>query len=255
VDPIQMILLFAAAFVAGVINAVAGGGSFISFPALLLTGVPPISANATNTAALWPGAVASVGAYRRELATQRSQIVTFGILSLVGGLGGALLLLRTQDALFERMIPWLMLGATLVFAASPAITRAIKGVKGSAPGSHGLGRRAVVFTLYILVAVYGGFFGAGLGILTLAVLGLLGFENIHEMNALKTLQAALINGVALLAFVAAGVIQWPETLVMVLGAVAGGYGGAAVARRLEPSWVRAAVIVVSVSLTAYFFVR
>lgn len=254
-DPLQIVLLFVAAFVAGVINAVAGGGSFISFPALVLTGVPPISANATNTAALWPGAVASVGAYRRELANQRAQIITFGVLSLIGGLLGALLLLRTQDALFERLIPFLMLGATLVFAASPAITRAIKRAQDGAVHRSGIARRVLVFALYMLVAIYGGFFGAGLGILTLAVLGLLGFENIHEMNALKTLQAAVINGVALLAFVVAGVIQWPQALVMVVGAIAGGYGGAAVARQLNPAWVRATVIVVSVSLTLYFFVR
>lgn len=254
-DPLQIVLLFTAAFVAGVINAVAGGGSFISFPALLFTGVPPVSANATNTAALWPGNAASVGAYRRELAAQRSQIMIFGVLSLVGGLGGALLLLRTQDALFERMIPYLMLAATVVFAASPAVTRWVRQTQASHAHHAGLARHLLVFALYLLVAVYGGFFGAGLGILTLAVLGLLGFENIHEMNALKTLQATLINGVALVAFIVAGVIQWPQALVMVAGAITGGYGGAAVARQLKPSWVRAAVLVVSVTLTVYFFVR
>jgi uncharacterized membrane protein YfcA len=255
-DPLQIIMLFVAAFLAGVINAVAGGGSFISFPALLFAGVPPVSANATNTAALWPGNAASVGAYRRELAQQRSQIITFGVLSLIGGLGGALLLLRTQDALFERMIPFLLLAATVIFAASPAITRAVRRSQAAASHHHAsLARRILVFSLYLLVAVYGGFFGAGLGILTLAVLGMLGFENIHEMNALKTLQATLINGVALVAFVAAGVIQWPQALVMIVGAVAGGYGGAAVARQMNPAWVRAVVIVISVSLTIYFFVR
>jgi uncharacterized membrane protein YfcA len=247
-------LLFGAALLAGVINAVAGGGSFVSFPALLLAGVPPISANATNTTALWPGNAASVSAYRRELATQRRHLLVFGVLSLVGGLLGALLLLRTDDALFEQLIPFLLLAATVVFAASPRITRWARGSQGAARKGGPL-QRVMVYALYLLVAVYGGFFGAGLGILTLAVLGLLGFENIHEMNALKTLQATLINGIAMVAFIVAGVIQWPLALLMAVGAIVGGYGGAAVARRLDPAWVRAVVIVISVTLTIYFFLN
>lgn len=255
-DLAQFALLFLAAAVAGVINAVAGGGSFISFPALLFAGVPPISANATNTAALWPGSAASVGAYRSELWQQRGQIALFGGTSLVGGLLGALLLLRIPDAAFDALIPYLMLVATVIFAASPAITRLTRRLAAPAEGAGaGRGRRALLLVGYLAVAVYGGFFGAGLGILILAVLGLLGFENIHEMNALKTFQAVLINGVAVIAFVIAGIIQWPIALVMTAGAIAGGYGGAAVARRLPAKWVRAAVLVISVSLTAYFFLR
>lgn len=253
-DLVQFALLFLAAAVAGVINAVAGGGSFISFPALIFAGVPPISANATNTAALWPGSAASVGAYRAELSRQRGQIMLFGGTSLVGGLLGALLLLRLPDAAFDALIPYLMLVATVIFAASPAITRLTRRIA-PPPAGGGRGRRALLLVSYLAVAVYGGFFGAGLGILILAVLGLLGFENIHEMNALKTFQAVLINGVAVATFVVAGIIQWPQALVMTVGAVAGGYGGAAVARRLPARWVRAAVLLISVSLTFYFFVR
>ncbi len=249
-DLAQMTILFLAAAVAGAINSVAGGGSFISFPALLLAGVSPVIANATNATALWPGSVASVGAYRRELAVQRKGILLFSAISLIGGLLGALLLLRTSEALFERLIPYLLLLATIVFAASPRITRLARRYGGE---GGPLGRLAVL-AVYLLVAVYGGFFGAGLGILTLAVLGLLGLENIHEMNALKTLQASLVNGIAVAAFVLAGIVDWPIAVLMTAGAITGGYGGAAIARRLNPAHVRLGVIALSFALTAYFFV-
>jgi uncharacterized membrane protein YfcA len=253
VDLNQVVLLAGAAILAGAINAVAGGGSFVSFPALVLAGIPPISANATNTTALWPGNAASVGAYRRELVSQRSSMLAFGIVSLLGGLIGALLLLRASDQLFARMIPYLMLLATLVFTASPAIQRAARSSGTDArPGPL---RRAGIMALYFIVAIYGGFFGAGLGILTLAVLALLGETDIHEMNALKTLQATLINGVALVTFIFAGVIAWPQAFVMAIGAIIGGYGGAALARQVPALWVRRLVILISVTLTTYFFVR
>lgn len=250
-DPLQLFLLFLAAVVAGAINAVAGGGSFISFPTLILAGVPPITANATNSTALWPGSLASVGAYRRELAVQRQGLVLFSAISLIGGLLGALLLLRTGESTFEALIPYLLLLATLVFALSPRITRAARRL---GKGQEGPMRRIGVLALYFAIAVYGGFFGAGLGILTLAVLGLLGLDNIHEMNALKTLQASLVNGIAVLAFVVAGVVQWPIALLMTVGAIVGGYGGAAIARQVSPAVVRWVVIAISVSLTTYFFI-
>lgn len=249
---IEMALLFTAAITAGAINAVAGGGSFISFPALLLAGLPPISANATNTTALWPGSAASVGAYRRELSNQHSEIKLFSGLSLVGGLLGALLLLRTREAVFEQLIPYLLLLATLVFAASPWLSKLARRI---GAGEEGPIKRLGILGLYLGIAIYGGFFGAGLGILTLAALALLGQENIHEMNALKTLQATLVNGVAVAAFVLAGVVQWPVALLMTAGAITGGYAGAAIARRIDPRLVRYAVIALSVLLTAYFFVR
>jgi uncharacterized membrane protein YfcA len=251
-SPSQLAVLFLAALAAGAINSVAGGGSFISFPALVLAGMPPISANATNTVALWPGVVASIGAYRRELAVQRRGIVLFSAISLVGGLIGALLLLRTREAVFEQLIPYLLLLATLVFALSPRLTSLARRLGGK--GSAGPGRRAAILAVYFAVAVYGGFFGAGLGILTLAVLSLLGLDNIHEMNALKTLQAALVNGVAVVTFVVAGIVQWPVAMLMAAGAILGGYGGASLARRVKPAYVRALVIAISVTLTLYFFI-
>ncbi len=248
-----MAALFLAATAAGAINSVAGGGSFISFPTLLLVGVPPIIANATNSAALWPGSLASIGAYRRELMAQRRGIALFSAISLLGGLLGALLLLNIRESTFEQLIPYLLLLATLVFIFSPRINRLSR----QAGGQHRESRlrRAGVLTLYFAIAIYGGFFGAGLGILTLAVLGLLGLENIHEMNALKVLQASLVNGVAVITFVIAGAVNWPIALLMTTGAVLGGYGGAAVARRVSPRIVRAIVIAISVSLTGYFLLK
>lgn len=250
---VQMTTLFLAAVAAGAINSVAGGGSFISFPALLLAGVPPISANATNAAALWPGTLASVGAYRRELAVQRRGIVLFSAISLLGGVIGAFLLLRTQERTFEQLIPYLLLAATLTFALSPRITRWTRQWGGH--GGERSPRRLPVLALYFGIAVYGGFFGAGLGILTLAVLGLLGLEHIHEMNALKVLQASLVNGIAVLTFALAGAVHWPIALLMAAGGILGGYGGAAIARRVNPIAVRWVVIAISVSLTVYFFIR
>jgi hypothetical protein len=249
---LQMATLFLAAAAAGAINSVAGGGSFISFPALILAGVPPITANATNATALWPGSVASVGAYRRELAVQRRGVLLFSAISLIGGLLGALILLRTQERTFEQLIPYLLLLATLVFAFSPQISRLTR--RASAQKRESPWRRGAVLAIYLAVAIYGGFFGAGLGILTLAVLGLLGLENIHEMNALKTLQASLVNGIAVFTFVVAGIVDWPIALAMTAGAIIGGYGGAAIARKVSPRLVRWIVIAISVSLTLYFFV-
>lgn len=251
-DFITLGMLFGAAAVAGMINSVAGGGSFVSFPALLLAGMPPIAANATNATALWPGSLASVGAYRSELRQQRGEMRRLSIVSLIGGLIGALLLLRTREALFAQLVPYLLLIATLIFVASPWLTRLARQVGTNHSG--GKWQRSAVLGLYFLVAIYGGFFGAGLGILMLATLALLGQENIHEMNALKTLQASIVNGIAVITFVLARIVEWPVAVVMIAGAIVGGYGGAAIARQIKPRYVRWLVIVISVSLTIYFFV-
>ncbi len=247
----DLILIFAAALLAGVLNAIAGGGSFFSFPALLVAGVPPIVANATNALALWPGTLASVGAYRRELAGQGRDIWLFSGLSLAGGLLGALLLLVTDERRFTALIPYLLLFATLVFAFSPQITRLAQRVAGNGSAAQ----RSLVALVYIAIAIYGGFFGAGLGILTLAALALLGHTNIHRMNALKTVQAALVNGIAVIMFALTGLIAWGPALVMTVGAIVGGYGGAAIARRVDARRVRAVVVWVSMSLTIWFFAR
>jgi hypothetical protein len=250
---LQALLLFTAAFLGGAMNSVAGGGSFFSFPALLIVGLDAKVANATNTVALWPGTVASVGAYRRELEAQRSIIRLLAVVSLAGGLLGALLLLLTPSAVFRQLLPFLMLAATLLFAFSPRINRYIRSAdvrRGSASYTR---NRTLV--LQLIISIYGGFFGGGLGILMLATLALMGMDHIHEMNAVKTLLTMLINGVAVVAFVIAGVVAWLPALLMAIGAIAGGYGGAALARRIQPRVVRAFVIIVGFSLSAYLFVR
>lgn len=257
----QAIILFFAALLGGTLNAVAGGGSFFSFPALLLTGVPPIQANATSTVALWPGSLASVGAYRRELAAlDRVVVVTLGITSLIGGILGALLLLITPQETFLGLVPYLLLLATLLFALSPYITALLRKrkkvsqeVETKAPMSRGT--LAIIIPVQFIIAVYGGYFGGGIGIMILASLSLLGMENIHEMNGLKTLLQTSINGVAVITFIIARAVFWPQTLVMIVGAIVGGYGSVSIARKLDPRLIRGFVLLVGTGLTIYFFVR
>lgn len=244
--------------VAGALNSVAGGGSFISFPTLVFTGVPPINANATNTVALWPGSVASVGAYRAELAQQdRRTVIALVLVSIVGGLSGAELLLRTPQEVFVALIPWLLLGATLLFTFGGNLTaRLRKWINTRMKQEAGHTPTALfvaVIVAQFLISVYGGYFGGGIGILMLAALSLAGMTNIHTMNALKTLLASFINGMAVLRFIISGTIFWPQAVLMVVGAIIGGYGGASYARRINPKYVRRFVIVVGFTMTFYFF--
>ncbi len=240
-------LLFLAAAVGGAINSVAGGGSFVAFPALLFAGVPPVPANATNTIALWPGSFASAVAYRRELRDVRRELLPLGAASLLGGAAGSVLLLRTSDHTFVLLIPWLLLFATVLFSLGGGVTRKLGG---GARGSLGVGIAAQLF-----IGVYGGYFGGGIGIMMLAVLSLLGMTDIHRMNSLKAVLGTLVNGVAVVAFVIAGAVAWAPGGVMVVGGVVGGYAGAAIARRVEPSLVRRLVLVIAWSMTGYFFLR
>lgn len=252
------VLLFGAAVVGGGINSVAGGGSFITFPALVVTGVVPTTANETSTVALWPGSVASIGAYRRELAaSERRLIFTLAAASLVGGYFGAELLLKSSNSTFSKLIPFLMLMATSLFAFGPSITRRVRAGRTQTPyvGGHAPGALAALAVVQLVIATYGGYFGGGIGILMLAALGVMGMENIHEMNALKTVLAACINGVAVVTFIIARAVAWPQAILMLVGAIAGGYGGAFYARKLDPRVVRTFVIVVGVIMTIYFFLR
>jgi uncharacterized membrane protein YfcA len=246
------IFLFLAGALGGAINAVAGGGSFVAFPALLFTGVPPVPANATNTLALWVGVSASGGAYRKHLNIARRVMVPLILASLVGGLVGALLLIRTPGQTFLRVLPWLLLGATLLFVFGKHLTGKISaGI--SQQSSNGAVAGATIFEL--LVAVYGGYFGGGMGIMNLAMLAALGMNDIHAMNALKVVLGGVINGVATLTFIASGAIAWPQGIVMTAGAVLGGYSGAHYAQKLPQSWIRSFVILVGTAMTIYFFVR
>ncbi|GCE26354.1 UPF0721 transmembrane protein [Dictyobacter alpinus] len=251
----NIILLFLAAVLGGTLNSVAGGGSFFTFPALIFGGVPPIPANATSTVALWPGSIAGASAYRRELAAiDRRLMIVLVITSLVGGILGAILLLITPQAIFTTLLPYLLLIATLLFTFSGPVTKRlrVRNVgKSSLTARHLIGISVAQF----IIAVYGGYFGGGIGILMLATLALMGLENIHVMNGLKTVLAACINGVAVITFVVAGAVFWPEAIVMVIGAIIGGYGGAYYARKVDPRWIRVFVIVVGFAMTVYFFIK
>ncbi len=251
----QIIILLVAAILGGMLNSVAGGGTFITLPALIFTGVPPINANATSTVALWPGSVASIWAYRLEMAKQKPVLViVLGVTSLVGGVLGAELLVNTSQSTFVKLLPYLLLLATVLFAVSGPVTARLRQ---RSKGNEHLSWAALVGIafLQLIIAIYGGYFGGGIGILMLATLGLMGMENIHEMNAMKTLLTAFINGVAVVIFIVRGIVLWPQALLMVAGAIVGGYAGAFYARKIEQKWVRAFVIVVGVSMTIYFFLR
>jgi uncharacterized protein len=256
------VFLFFAAFIAGTINSVAGGGSFVSFPALLFAGIAPIAANATNTAAVWPGTVASTVAYRKSFTPEvRRLLPSLIVTGVIGGVLGARILLVTPQSTFMRMVPWLLLGATLLFVFSGPITRWIRGranlKAGDAPGgTRGpRGLFAGVLFLELLVSIYVGYFGAGVGILFLSLLALMGMEDIHAMNGMKTLLVSIVNGVALATFIFARVIVWPQALLMLVGALVGGYGGAYVAQKMNPQHVRWLVIVIGFAMSAYFFIR
>jgi uncharacterized membrane protein YfcA len=245
-------ILFVAGVLGGALNSVAGGGSFIAFPALLFTGVPPIPANATNTIALWTAAAASGGAYRKRLSVPRRVMIPLLAASLVGGLAGAELLLKTPDQTFMRVLPWLTLGATLLFAFGQKLAGGRRSVI-----EHEISTAALAGTtvFQLAVAVYGGYFGGGMGIVMLAMLAALGMTDIHAMNALKVVLAGVTNGVATFTFIAAGAILWPQAVVMTLGASLGGYSAAHYAQRLPQSWIRLFVLLVASAMTVYFFVR
>jgi uncharacterized membrane protein YfcA len=247
------LLLVGAAGLAGALNSVAGGGSFFTFPALIVLGIPPIAANATSTVALWPGSLASAFAYRRELREHREGLPWLSLVSLVGGSLGAWLLLRTGDTTFARLIPWLLLTATALFAASGLLVPRLRARNALVP--HGSWRRVAGVAVQLAIAIYGGYFGGGIGILMLAAFALAGQTDIHVMNARKSWLGALMNGVAVVTFTCAGAVRWHEAAIMVLGAIAGGYGGARLARRVDPRLVRRLVVASGSALTAWFFLR
>ncbi len=242
----SLALLFVAGVLGGALNSVAGGGSFVVFPLLLLAvGIPPVAANATTAVGLWPAGVASIVAYRRELPRTRS-LAWLGGVSALGGGAGALLLVRTSDATFARLVPWLLLCASAVFTFGPTVTRLRP--RARLPFAGGV-------LLQLAIATYGGYFGGGMGILMLAVYTLLGMTDIHAMNALKVVQGVLINGVAVALFLVAGKVDLSVAAPIGLGGITGGFVGAALARRLAATRVRGFVLVVAWSMTAYFFTR
>ncbi|MBK3735394.1 hypothetical protein FBZ83_12065 [Azospirillum brasilense] len=244
---LAMVLLMVAAFASGVLNAVAGGGAFITFPALLFAGVPPVSANVSSTVALFPGQMASAWAYRKEIrGVTEVSVTAFSVVSLVGGVVGAILLLTTPDRAFAGLVPWLLLFATAVFAVGsfmPTLAARLR-----------LSGRSVLVVQFV-IAVYGGYFGGGIGFLMLAALTLFGLRDIHAMNGLRILLAALMNGAAVAAFCLSDAVSWPETAVMAVSAIAGGYAGAHAAKRVSRDVMKWVVVSIGVGLTLYFFIR
>ena len=250
-DPLTYLFLCGSALLAGVMNSVAGGGTLLTFPSLLGV-VPPVVANATSTVALLPGSVASAWGYRRELA-ETGRLARWLILpSLLGGVVGALLLTLLDPKIFADLIPWLILSAAVLFLVQKPIARWV----GSTPHGPPTGRTfAAVVVAQFFVAVYGGYFGAGIGILMLAALGFMGVGDIHRMNAVKNTLACVINGVAVVIFVALGRVEWRYALPMVGASIAGGYLGASVARRLPAAYVRWTVVAIGFGLAGYYFVK
>ena len=251
----QAVFLLFAAAIAGALNALAGGGSFISFLALLFIRIPPVLANATNTVALWPGLGASTAAYLKRLNASARVLIPLLVTSIGGGWLGAILLLKTPQHAFLRLVPWLLLGGTLLFAFGDSI-RNIAGNTQAGDDLRFTSWRAIVLSSVaeLLVAIYGGYFGAGIGFMTLGMLAMMGMRDIHAMGALRTLLAAAINAAAVVTFVVAGAVLWPHCLVMIVGSLAGGWFGAHYAQRADPRKVRIVVIGIGVAMSAYFFV-
>lgn len=248
----EVLFLFLAGFFGGVINSIAGGGSFITFPALLFVGVPPISANATNTFSSCSGYMSGAYAFRKELSAHRAELPQFIMLSLLGGIAGAWLLLQTPETLFRVAIPWLLLFATVLFIFGGRINLALKRLASAHRHASSIGK--FLLLLFLLgVCTYGGFFNAGLGIVILSYLALAGHTDINAMNGIKLLVSTVVSLIAIALFIFDGVIAWYEGILLLLGTLAGGYVAARAARRLPQQLVRQFVILASVAITGYFF--
>lgn len=245
--------LFIAALIAGVINSVAGGGSLISFPALVAFGVPAIPANATNTAALWPGTLSSAFAYSRDTKLYRDLILPLIIPSALGGLLGAFVLVITPPEWFDLIVPFLVLFATLLFAFRDQFNQWFD-LGGSEESVSALGR-VWGFLFQLFVATYGGYFGAGIGILMLGSLSVMGLRDIHRMNGLKTILGTMINVIAFCFFALKNLVVWDWALWMTLGAILGGYIGARTAKRVDQRYIRAFVIGVGLVVSVWLFVK
>lgn len=241
-----LLLLVAAAFAAGVINSMAGGGSFLTFPSLVFAGVPAVMANASSTVALVPGSAASAFSYREDiLQAEEKRLKSWFLVSLLGGAVGAVLLLSTSDRMFRTVVPWLLLFATLLFAFGSQVSMALRGRLHSSQG--------LMLAILFPVTIYGGYFGGGMGIIILAAFRLYGLKDIHAMNGMKAIIGGSLNAIAALIFIAAHRVDWRPTLCMMAAAIAGGYVGPIIARRMSPAVVRGIVIVVGAVMTAWFF--
>jgi uncharacterized membrane protein YfcA len=244
----SLLILFGAGLLAGAMNAAAGGGSFVSIPAMVFVGMPSVAANASSTVALLPGTIASAWAWRRDFRPfEGIPLRTMILISLAGGLVGAVLLLVTSQQAFDLLLPWLLLTGTIAFAFGRPLGAALRRRVRIGPGA--------VTGAQVPLAIYAGYFGGGVGIMMMAVWSLLGDTDIRSMSAARTILVSAANAVAVLCFAVAGPVHWLETGVMLVAAVIGGYLGASLARRVPGPWLRGFVIAFSVMTTAVFFRR
>lgn len=244
---ISVLVLFLAGLLSGIVNAIAGGGTFLTFGAMTLAGLPPISANATSSIVQFPGYITSALAYKREIAREWKAVLILSAISVAGALGGSLLLLSLSNPSFKSLVPWLLLAATALFAAGPKLKPK---VEAEHPPNSPIG----IVTQFI-VSIYGGFFGAGMGIMMLASLGLATGGEYHRLNAIKNFLAIVIAAVAIVVFTAGGAINWLYAIVMLPGAGLGGYLGVYAAKRIPQTWLRYAVIAVGLFLAVYYFLK
>lgn len=240
-------LIIIAAFFAGVLNAIAGGGSFLTFPVLVYIGIPPIAANATSAVAVFPGYISSTMGFLKEIkAFDRRQLIQLVLVASLGGVSGALLLLVTPGNVFRSIAPWLLLAATLLFAFGDKISACLNSAQNDSPRSHPLA--------VMLVSIYGGYFNGGLGIILLALFSTTGFRDMNLMNGLKNGLSFILSAVSVLTFAVAGIVRWPEALVMMVAATLGGFAGAHLARRLPRQWVKSIIVTIGGLMTVAFFV-
>jgi len=256
----RWVWLIVAAFLAGVLNAVAGGGSFLSFPAILGMNILPVQANATNTVAIWPGQLTSIAAYREDVRRNLRMAWLMGLAGLLGGTAGAVVLVSTPQRTFMRLVPWLLLGAASTFAVSGPVSRALARLntaraQRAAAGATHAPRRLPLFLAAMAVSFYVGYFGAGAGFLFMTMLALFGYQDIHAINALKVVTNLLANGIAFTIFIADGQVVWRYCLAAMVAAGIGGYASASLARRVPQPVLRGIVVAIGMSMAAWFFVR
>jgi uncharacterized protein len=235
----HVVLLLLGGLGAGVVNGVAGGGSLISFPLLLALGYPALTANITNTVGIWPGYVGGAAGFRNEISSQRDRLVPLGAVAALGGIAGALLLLTTSSATFRNLVPWLVLGASILFAVQPLLKRALGGTAHTPPRTRPILLAGGTFA----ASVYGGYFGAGLGVMLLAILGLALPDSIVRTSGLRTALSILVNGVAAVVFLIHGGLAWEAVGLLAAGSLVGGWIGAQVALSI-PAWALRAVVLV-----------
>ncbi|MGD0731572.1 MAG: sulfite exporter TauE/SafE family protein [Terracidiphilus sp.] len=247
--------LTVAAFLAGVLNAVAGGGSFLLFPALLGMKMLPIQANATNTVALWPGQLTSVAAYRDDIRSNLRLALPMGLAGLVGGTAGAVVLLNTPQLTFLHLVPWLLVVAATIFAVSGPVSRWLARRNNATGTATHAPRRLPVFISTIVVCFYIGYFGAGAGFLIITLLSLFGFEDLNQINALKVVSTTMANGMAFIIFTVGGQVEWRYCLLAMVTCAIGGYMSARLARRVPQAFLRGLVVLIGLGMAAWFFVH